>query len=134
MNELYHHGIKGQKWGVRKKRETTNSGRKTVSNKNEVPKKKKKKLTADEKKALTMAALLVIGNTVLMANAIYDSRGPGNAQKHWSSTPYIDPHGDLKYGTGRETTYEMMSDMGQVPVNRFTASSDTSLKQKYWAH
>ena len=57
--ELYHHGVKGMRWGVRKEYKPV--GRKQSASKQESSEKKKKGLTRNQKIALGVAAVAVTG-------------------------------------------------------------------------
>ena len=68
-NELYHHGVKGMKWGVRK--EYVPKGRKKASGSISPEKKKRKGLTRNQKIALGVAAVAVTG-VVLYKTGSFD--------------------------------------------------------------
>ena len=72
-DELYHHGVKGMKWGVRKERSTSTGGDK-----------KKKGLSAGQKVAIGVAAVAVTG-AVLYKTGSFDrvaSAGKQVANRH----------------------------------------------------
>lgn len=97
--ELYHHGIKGMKWGVRKKRDKTSS----------TPKKKKTPLTEYEKAVRkekirqTTANAILIGYTGFL---VYDMLKNTNAVSR-----------------GRSAAVSQLKNLGNKPISKLPEKS-----------
>ena len=85
-NELYHHGIKGQKWGVRRYQNTngrlTNAGKKRYSDGNDNSKKSSKsKMSTAKKVAIGAAVVAAAAGITYVAIKAKNNKAVGNGMQ-----------------------------------------------------
>lgn len=123
-NELYHHGVLGMKWGIRKNRSKSSNSIKKIGKKNSVSSKKKTSLAKKKKKLLTDSqkqTLKQVGKTAaIVAGSVISATTLG----------YL---GSVAYSTAMREWNNSQRDIHNAMVsqeNRSGIVTDTTIKKE----